>query len=96
MYTQKKLDTRLLGDQIEDELMHYILETPIEVGNKLPNEFELGEMFGVGRSTIREAVKSLVSKGVLESHSNSFSLVMLPTAHLTVYPWLMPRASKPS
>lgn len=76
MYTQKKLDTRLLGDQIEDELMHYILETPIEVGNKLPNEFELGEMFGVGRSTIREAVKSLVSKGVLEVRRGSGTYVI--------------------
>ena len=76
MYTQKKLDTRLLGDQIEDELMHYILETPIEVGNKLPNEFELGEMFGVGRSTIREAVRSLVSKGVLEGRRGSGTYVI--------------------
>lgn len=76
MYKQKKLDTRLLGDQIEDELMNYILETPIEVGSKIPNEFELGEMFGVGRSTIREAVKSLVSKGVLEVRRGSGTYVI--------------------
>lgn len=31
-----------------------------------PNEFELAKKFGVGRSTIREAVKGLVSKGILE------------------------------
>ena len=76
MYKHKKLDTRLLGDQIEDELMNYILETPIEVGSKIPNEFELGEMFGVGRSTIREAVKSLVSKGVLEVRRGSGTYVI--------------------
>ncbi len=76
MYKHKKLDTRLLGDQIEDELMHYILETPIEVGSKIPNEFELGEMFGVGRSTIREAVKSLVSKGILEVRRGSGTYVI--------------------
>ena len=44
-------------EQIEDQIYHYILDTPIEPGAKLPNEFELGEKFGVGRSTIREARK---------------------------------------
>lgn len=76
MYQHKKLDNRLLGDQIEDELMKYILEEPIEIGNKIPNEFELAEMFGVGRSTIREAVKGLVSKGVLEVRRGSGTYVI--------------------
>lgn len=53
-----------LGVQVEKDLMDYILTT--EVGSKLPNEFELGQMFEVGRSTIREAVKSLATKGVVE------------------------------
>ena len=46
--------------------MNYILNEPVEIGEKIPNEFELAEKFGVGRSTIREAVKALVSKGILE------------------------------
>ena len=41
-------------------------------------------------TTKTKCLWTLVSKGVLESHSNSFSLVILPTAHLTVYPGLMP------
>lgn len=57
---------KLLGAQVEDALMTYILQTPVEVGQKLPNEFELAQMFDVGRSTIREAVKGLTTKGVLE------------------------------
>lgn len=63
-YRYEKVDKKLLVPQIEDQLMMYIQEE--EVGTKLPNEYELAEKFGVGRSTIREAVKSLVSKGVLE------------------------------
>ena len=51
------LKNKLLVEQIEDQIYHYILDTPIEPGAKLPNEFELGEKFGVGRSTIREARK---------------------------------------
>lgn len=57
---------KLLGAQVEDALMQYILQQPIAVGHKLPNEFELAQQFSVGRSTIREAVKALTSKGILE------------------------------
>lgn len=60
------MERKLLGAQVEDELMTYILKKPVQIGEKLPNEFELGEMFQVGRSTIREAVKSLATKGILE------------------------------
>lgn len=60
------MEHKLLGAQVEDALMEYILKTPVLIGEKLPNEFELGEMFQVGRSTIREAVKSLTTKGILE------------------------------
>ena len=60
------LKNKLLAEQVEDEIYHYILDTPLEPGTKLPNEFELGEKFGVGRSTVREAVKLLSSKGIVE------------------------------
>ncbi len=61
---QQKQSREPLGVQVEKDLMDYILRE--EIGAKLPNEFELGQMFEVGRSTIREAVKSLATKGVLE------------------------------
>lgn len=76
MYQFDKLDKKLLGEQIEDELMNYILQEPIAIGQRLPNEFELAEKFGVGRSTIREAVKGLVSKGILEVKRGSGTYVM--------------------
>ncbi|MCI5649956.1 MAG: FadR/GntR family transcriptional regulator [Fusicatenibacter sp.] len=66
MYQFEKMGKKLLGEQIEEELMDYILKEPVSVGEKIPNEFELASRFGVGRSTIREAVKGLVSKGILE------------------------------
>ena len=60
------LRNKLLAEQVEDQIYHYILDTPIEPGAKLPNEFALAEKFRVGRSTIREAVKLLSSKGIVE------------------------------
>lgn len=66
MYQFENLHERSLAEQVEEKILNYIMENHIELGTKLPNEFELGEAFGVGRSTIREAIKSLVSKNVLE------------------------------
>ena len=60
------LKNKLLAEQVEDQIYHYILDEALEPGAKLPNEFALGEKFRVGRSTIREAVKLLSSKGIVE------------------------------
>ena len=76
MYQFEKMNRKLLGSQVEDELMNYILQEPVEIGEKIPNEFDLAEMFGVGRSTVREAVKSLVSKGILEVRRGSGTYVI--------------------
>ena len=68
-------EKRLLGEQTEEALMAYILQVPFQVGQRIPNEFELAQRFGVGRSTIREAVKGLVSKGILEVRRGSGTYV---------------------
>ena len=76
MYHYDKTNKKSLGAQTEDELMKYILQEPIKTGEKIPNEFELAEKFGVGRSTIREAVKGLVSRGILEVRRGSGTYVI--------------------
>ena len=79
MYQFEKMDKKLLGTKVEDALFNYILEQPVEIGEKIPNEFELAEQFGVGRSTVREAVKGLVSKGILEVRRGSGTFVISTT-----------------
>lgn len=66
MHQKAPVPKRTLGQKTEDRLMKFILDEPIRVGEKIPNEYELTELFKVGRSTVREAVKGLVSRGVLE------------------------------
>lgn len=63
---QTNTQRKLRGAQLEENLLAYIVGTPVPIGEKLPNEFALAQMFQVGRSTVREAVKSLVTKGILE------------------------------
>lgn len=50
-----------------------------EIGDRLPNEFELGERFRVGRSTIRESVKHLITRGILEVRRGSGTYVVSTT-----------------
>ena len=73
------LKSKLLAEQVQDQIYRYILEKPLEEGDKLPNEFQLGERFGVGRSTIREAVKLLVSRGIVEVRRGSGTYVVSTT-----------------
>lgn len=51
-------------------------------GDMIPTEKDLAARFGVGRSTIREAVKSLVVIGVLEARAGEGSFVREPTSRL--------------
>ena len=60
---------------MEEELLNYILNEPVQIGEKIPNEFDLAEKFGVGRSTVREAVKALVSTGILEARRGAGTYV---------------------
>ncbi|MCI8838513.1 MAG: FadR family transcriptional regulator [Hungatella sp.] len=72
----EKMGKQQLGSRLEDELLNYILRTPVDVGQKIPNEFELAEQFGVGRSTVREAVKGLVTRGILEVRRGAGTFVV--------------------
>ncbi len=66
MYQFENFKNKPLMERVVDNILSYIADNDIKIGTKLPNEFELAEMFGVGRSTIREAIKVLASKQVLE------------------------------
>ena len=71
-----KSDRKPLVSQIEGEILQHIQNARIPIGTKIPNEFELSEKFSAGRSTIREAVKSLASKGVLEVRQGAGTFVL--------------------
>ena len=52
--------------QAMENLITYISGDTVQVGDKIPNEKDLCISLGVGRGTIREAVKVLISQGYLE------------------------------
>ena len=54
-----------LSDEIADIILRRIMDGEYSPGTKIPNEFELAEELNVGRGTVREAVKTLVSRNIL-------------------------------
>lgn len=61
-----KKTEKLLPEQVSEQIINLITQKQLKAGEKLPNEFELAEKLAVGRGTIREAIKILVSKNVVE------------------------------
>jgi len=60
-----------LSDKVAEMMLETILSNRLNVGERLPSERELGEQFGVSRTVVREAVRALVAKGVIEVRSGS-------------------------
>lgn len=56
---------RSLAEEVAARLQQQILSGQYQVGDQLPVEPELMHQFGVGRSSIREAIKLLVNSGLL-------------------------------
>ncbi|AXB43308.1 FadR/GntR family transcriptional regulator [Amycolatopsis albispora] len=62
---------RPLAAQAAEVLLERIRAAEWPVGHKLPSEAALAAQLGVGRSTLREAVRELAAKGVLDSRQGA-------------------------
>lgn len=58
-------------DEVSNEIIQLILDNEMGPGDKLPNETELAKSLGVGRSTLREAVRKLESRNIVETRQGS-------------------------
>lgn len=61
-----RLSRMTLADRLFEQLRQQIIAGRIAVGATIPAEQEIGEAFGVGRTTVREALHGLVSAGFVE------------------------------
>lgn len=60
-----KTDTTSLSDRAAEQIIRFIQENQLQRGDRLPNERLLESQLGVSRSTIREAMRSLSSRGIV-------------------------------
>jgi GntR family transcriptional regulator, transcriptional repressor for pyruvate dehydrogenase complex len=74
--TQKAMFPRVnreprLSDKVAELLLETILSKGLQPGDRLPSERELGDQFGVSRTVIREAVRALAAKGLIDVRTGS-------------------------
>jgi GntR family transcriptional regulator, transcriptional repressor for pyruvate dehydrogenase complex len=60
-----------LYERVVDKVLELISSGAWKSGYRLPPERELSEAFGVSRTVVREAIKALEARGVLESTTGS-------------------------
>lgn len=68
-------------------IMALLLRDGVKPGQHLPSEFELAAQFGVGRSTIREALRALEALGFVEARRGS-GRVLRPFDFAALRSWL--------
>lgn len=76
----RSVSTMRSYEQVVEQLTERIHSGEFKPNQRLPTERELGELFGVSRGVIREAIKVLSSVGLVESRQGSGTYV---TANLT-------------
>lgn len=60
-----QIQRKTLAEEVAERLIEGISNDEYAIGKKLPTEPELMKIYGVGRSSIREAIKILSIKGIL-------------------------------
>ena len=66
MIQLKRIKSESVVQQIIDSLVEAMIRKELKPGDQIPTEMELAERLGVGRNSVREAIKILVYFGVLE------------------------------
>jgi GntR family transcriptional repressor for pyruvate dehydrogenase complex len=55
-----------LTERTEQQIEELILSQALKGGDRLPSERELGEQIGVSKTVVREAIRSLAAKGLVQ------------------------------
>jgi GntR family transcriptional repressor for pyruvate dehydrogenase complex len=79
----KTLQSSRLYEQIVQQIEDSIVSGTLKTGDQLPPERELAQKFGVSRTAVREAVKVLREKGLVEAYSGRGTFVKNETSQAT-------------
>jgi DNA-binding FadR family transcriptional regulator len=71
----ERVKQKTVVQQVMDQIKGLIASGQFKPHDKIPTENELAEMFGIGRSSIREAIKIFQYLGILESHTRKGTFV---------------------
>jgi GntR family transcriptional repressor for pyruvate dehydrogenase complex len=77
----KLVRTSRLYEQIVQQIEESIVKGDLKAGDQLPAERDLALRFGVSRTAVREAVKALREKGLVEAYSGRGTFITDGTTH---------------
>lgn len=82
-------------DEIVSRIRAMILSGEVGVGKKLPTEMELRERFGVGRSSVREAIRTLQAIGLVEIRPGTGAFVAAQDqSQRTIHEWFVEKETE--
>ena len=80
MYTP--IQSERLYEQIVQQIEQRIVAGELKVGDQLPSERELADQFAVSRTAVREAIKALREKGLVEIYMGRGTFIANGTSDL--------------
>lgn len=76
----KTIQASRLYEKIVEQVEELILSGQLKPGDQLPSERELAQQFGVSRTAVREAIKALREKGLVEAYSGRGTFITNATS----------------
>jgi len=74
----RRIEKNNLSAEVLDEVLAYIRTNHLSVGDKLPTEEELCDSLGVSRTAVREAMKGLKERGLIDSVPGRGTFIAAP------------------
>jgi GntR family transcriptional regulator, transcriptional repressor for pyruvate dehydrogenase complex len=71
-------ERKRLYQEVVDQVTERILDEHLQSGDRLPAERELAQQLGVSRTAVREAIRALEEKGLVEVRQGSGTFVRSP------------------
>ncbi|RQO73769.1 FadR family transcriptional regulator [Pedobacter sp. KBW01] len=76
--TFNQVDTTSLVDRVEAQLVKFLQDQKLKVGDSIPTEMELCKAIGVSRTVVREAMVRLKLRGLIESRKKKGAVITSP------------------
>lgn len=77
----KTIHPSRLYEQIVEQIEKAVADGTLKPGDQLPPERELGAKFGVSRTAVREALRALHEKGLVEAHPGRGTFITTVSSH---------------
>lgn len=81
MPAELRVQRNSLAQQVVDRVRGLIADGTYPIGERLPPEGPLSDAFGVGRSTLREAMRVLASRGIVDVRHGDGTFVAQSALH---------------